>query len=292
MEARRFLLLLSLAVVVLAAIAVWFYPSSEDFRAENPFWNGLDTFNAEFPVRPLGSLEGLPLSPQGTTLIVIPYLPFTEPELVRLKDYLLQGGTLLLLDDYGYGNEVLEYLGLKFRFSGRPLLDPLFNYKNMWFPRIVDLAGDQGSLVLNHASSLSNAAEVEVIAWSSRFSFLDADNNGEWDEGEPRGPLPIAAQLKIGKGFLVAVADPSMIINSMIGMEDNRSFIQNCIQVQGSSPEIMVDQSRLPETPLDEAKERLAASRKGLSSFWGILGAIAVVLIVTLRPVWRRKHYM
>ena len=160
----------------------------------------------------------------------------------------------------------------------------------MWFPKIVDLADDEGSLVLNHASSLSDVADAESIAWSSRFSFLDGDENGKWDEGELKGPFSVAAQLRVGKGFLIAVADPSVIINSMIGMEDNRSFIQKCIQMQSPSPEIMVDQSHLPRPPLDAAKEKLAAARNSLSGFWGVLGAITVVLVVTLRPVWRRRH--
>ena len=83
MELRRFLVLLTLALVFALIIAVWFFPSNEDFRVENPFWNGTRHISTSYPVLPMESLSELPKSANGTTLILVPYL-MDRPKRYRL----------------------------------------------------------------------------------------------------------------------------------------------------------------------------------------------------------------
>jgi len=261
---RRFLSILALAIIVLLAIVIWFYPSSEDFRVENPFWNGAKAFAARFDASTLRS------------------------------SYVSGGGTLILADDYGYGNEVLDYLGLDARFVGEPLLDPLFNYKNGWFPRVTGftpspMTEDVESVILNHATSLETGSGFEVIAQTSKSSFLDLNGNLKWDEEEPTGPLPISARISVGEGMVILLADPSIVLNSMRGLEDNERFARNLLESRSPEPEILLDQSHLPEASLDEAKGRLRVARDALSNPLGIMGLVAAVLTVTLMPIWRRR---
>jgi len=291
---RRFLSILALAIIVLLAIVIWFYPSSEDFRVENPFWNGAKAFAARFDASTLRSLQDLPADPEGTVLVVIPYTDFTEAELAGLESYVSGGGTLILADDYGYGNEVLDYLGLDARFVGEPLLDPLFNYKNGWFPRVTGftpspMTEDVESVILNHATSLETGSGFEVIAQTSKSSFLDLNGNLKWDEEEPTGPLPISARISVGEGMVILLADPSIVLNSMRGLEDNERFVKNLLESRSPEPEILLDQSHLPEASLDEAKGRLRVARDALSNPLGIMGLVAAVLTVTLMPIWRRR---
>lgn len=293
MEPRKLLPTLMLAMVLLLVALIWFYPPTGDFRAGNPFWNGLTTFSTQFKASLIESFDSLPSAPKGTALILVPYGNFTEMELKELRDYVSAGGTLIVLDDYGYGNQILNRLELDLRFTGKPLLDPLFNYKNKWLPRITDFTptpttSSVGSIVLNHASSLSNISDAAVIAWSSRFSFLDLDDDSMWDPDEPVGPLPVAAYVKIVEGHVVAMADPSILINGMISIEDNPTFIKNLIELQGPNPKILVDQSHLPKTPLDEAKEVITTLYSMVSSPHGTLGLITVILALTLTPIWRK----
>ena len=294
MELRKFLLILTLATVILLALVIWFYPSSDNFRADNPFWNGIRDFSAQFKASLITSLDDLPHEPKDTTLVMIPYLHFSDSELDRLRDYVSNGGTLIVLDDYGYGNEIVDYLGVKTKFTHEPLLDSLFNYRNKWFPRITNFAPGpttEGveSIILNHASSLSDASEGEVLAWSSRFSFLDTNGNSTYDEGEPIGPLPVAAIVKVDEGKLVLIADPSILINSMGEMGDNYTFIKNVSEIQAPNPQILVGQSHLPEETLRQAKGILALLRAKLSTSLGILAIIVVALTLILRPIWRKR---
>jgi hypothetical protein len=290
---RKLLLILTLVIVLSLIAVVWLYPPNGDFRADNPFWNGLTTFTTQLRVSTINSFDSLRSPFKETALIVIPYAQFTETELDNLRQYVSLGGTLIILDDYGYGNQILSHVGLSMRFTDKPLLDPLFNYKNKWFPRITDfvqtpIAENVTSIVLNYASSLTNTSDTTVVAWSSQFSFLDLNGNSVWDTGEPTGPQPVAAFAKVGQGYAVAVSDPSILINSMINMDDNLNFIKNIIGIQASSPTIYVDQHHLPKTSLDEAKETIATVYELVSSPLGMLSLITVMLASALTPVWRR----
>ena len=276
-------------IAVMLTVLVWFYPSNSDFRSENPSWNGARDFISDFDAVPLGSLSDLPATGQGNTLIVIPYLSFSSAELEKLEGYINSGGTLLVLDDYGFGNEILEHLGLELRFNGSPLLDPLFDYKNKNLPKVITFGAVPAtdgieSLVFNHATSLESVPHDCVIAWSSYFSFLDENLDGEWDEGEPKGPLPVIASFKIADGELVVVADPSILISSMLDMDDNRQFVENI-----TPGRVFFDQSHLPEVPLDEAKVVLKLSRSATATIWGTLGLVLLLLVLTLEPVWHYK---
>lgn len=291
----KFLLILTSIILVLLAVVIWLYPSSEDFRDESPFWNGLKTFTSQSNASTVSSFNDLPSPPEDSTLVVIPQLEFTEPEMESLEKYLSFGGTIVLLDDFGYGNDILDYLELDVRFTQYPLLDPFYHYTNKWFPKITNFASTPAaenveSIVLNHATNLSNVSEEDVIASSSRFSYSDLNDNSTQDDEDLKGPLPVAAALEIGDGYLVLISDPSMLINSMEDMDDNHVFIENILKIKDPNPEILLDQSHIPEAKLDEVKTMLATIRSGLSSPFGISIVVVAALILTLSPLWFKNR--
>lgn len=290
MKQNKLLLTLIAVILFSMVVLVWFFPTNGDFRTENPFWNGLATFNSHFNVTSIDSLDRLPLDTERTALLIVPYEQFSSSELELLKSYVSNGGTLVVLDDYGFGNQVLKGIGLDLTFTGKPLLDPLFNYRNKFLPKITDfadtpMATNVSSVFFNHPSSLSDTPGVTVAAYSSRFSFLDVNGNDAWDADEPTGPLPVVAYCKVDQGYVVAVADPSLLINGMIELEDTLQFIDNVAGLQGTKAQIFVDQSHLPKAPLDDAKEILAAVYGVVASPLGALSLIAVILAISLKPI-------
>ena len=159
MKTSKLLLALTLVIIVSMLTLIWFFPPNGDFRVENPSWNGLSTLNSKAKLTVIDTFGNLPANPKGTALLIVPYEPFSDSELSQLKNYVLNGGTLVILDDYGFGNQVLNGVGLKMRFTGVPMLDPLYNYKDKWIPKITDFSNSSiganvSSIVLNHASSL------------------------------------------------------------------------------------------------------------------------------------------
>ena len=287
MMLRELLAYSCIGSIVLACILIWIHPATGDFEPDNPYWNGLKNFVSEYNVIVIKSLRDIPEG-EGVALFEIPYRPYETWELETLFDFLQGGGTLVLMDDYGHGNEILSYLGLNVRFGGTPLLDPLFNYKNKWFPRITNISDTPitsgvDTLILNHATALVNASDIEVLAWSSRMSFLDLDGDFTWDRGEPIGPLPVLACTRVGKGMLIIVSDPSILINSMINMEDNSVLISNIIEM---SSIVLFDASHIPETPLSKAKSDLRYAVSVISSPI-VSPALCVTLIIFfLRKLW------
>jgi hypothetical protein len=180
------------------------------------------------------------------------------------------------------------------RFTGQPLLDPLFDYRNKWLPKITDFtstpaSANVSSIVFNHATALNGTSDVSVIASSSSFSFLDVNANGAWDDGEPTGPLPVAAYVKVDQGYVVTVADPSLLINGMVSLDDNLRFVTNVVSISGGNPQVFVDQSHLPKAVLDDAKAGLAVVYGVVASPLGTLSLIVLVLALSLKPFWKRR---
>lgn len=294
-KTNKILPTLALLIIIVLSAVIWFYPPTGDFRVDNPFWNGMSVLNSQAEVVPLDSFSNLPASGSGTTLILVPYEQFSDTELSQLRIYVSSGGTLVLLDDYGYGNQVLAGLGLSMRFIGKPLVDPLFDYKNGQLPKITDFAplpftSNVSSVVFNHATALSGISGTTVIASSSSFSFIDENNNDEFDSEDIAGPLPVAAYTKINTGYIVTVADPSCLINGMISMDDNMLFISNVVSIQGNNPQVFVDQSHLPNAPLDEAKGTLATVYNVVASPLGTLSLIALALAISLKSLLSRHE--
>lgn len=292
MTLRKFLVSLAIVIVLILAVVIWVIPSDEDFRVENTFWNGSSRLSASQVVTPLETLADLPEVTEGATLILIPYIQLTPSELGEVIRFVSEGGTLVLADDYGYGNEVLSNLGIEARFSGRALLDPLFNYKNEQLPRVFNFVPDSvtdgvNSLVLNHATCLTDVEAGEVLAMSSSFSFLDLNDNCQWDEDEPAGAMPVISGHSMGSGRVILVSDPSIFINGMDALDDNYGVIENIVSISSSG--LYLDQSHLPHSDLHYTKNLLADVRSVVTTPVGTLALVAVLLILILRPMWPRK---
>jgi len=290
-ELRRFLLIITSVLIIALILSVWFFPSNEDFRVNNPFWNGIRDIEADYHIETLDSLDNFPSSPNEVTLITIPYREYSLIELQQLYRFVSRGGRLIVADDYGHGNQILEYLGIEVRFTGQMLLDPLVNYKNKYFPRVIHLKSDPltantDNLVFNHATSLSNINAENAVAVSSPFSFLDSNNDGARNEGEPTGPLPVISRHKMGSGEVISISDPSLFINSMDNIAGNGEFIQN---IADTSPTLFIDQSHLASSDLHRTRSWLQQARSLLSTSIGTVGLILAVIIAALIPIWHLR---
>jgi hypothetical protein len=286
------MMIFTLVLVITTGVILWFTPSNEDFRADNPSWNGGRELSDFVPITPLASLSELTPSPRGVTLIVIPYRQFDTAELEVLSNFVVGGGVLLLADDYGWGNQVLQHLGLGARFSGQALLDPLHCYKNKWFP-LVNCSQDEPltmgmeHLTLNHATVILDVAPDGVLASSSSFSFLDSNGNQVADETEPTGPLPVMSREVLGDGQVILLADPSVFINGMLDFGESKKLLEN---IAAASPSgLFLDQSHLETSNLRQTKDWMHAVRGMALTAPGALALVMVVLAIMLAPVWHRE---
>jgi len=256
-------------------------------------WNGLSNFSSELNVKFSDSLDDLPDVAEKTTLIIIPYLDFSDEDMSEIERFIETGGTLLLMDDYGYGNRILEFLGVASRFTNKPMLDPLFNYRSHNMPRITDFAPSVNEsgievILLNHATALTNIPESAQIAWSSSSSFLDINENQILDPDEPEGPFIIAAEFRLSNGTLALVSDPSILLNTMIDRDDNYSFIEYLTRYQ-ENKEILISTTCIPKVPLDTSKMILIDSRRVLSNPYALVGITAFVFVIVSRYTLKKE---
>ena len=293
MKTSRLIGLVIILVALVSLASIWLYPSVQAFMASNTMWNGINKFSRAYNVQNIDSVAALPTDPKQDVLIVVPYTHFSTDELIQMKQFVENGGELILMDDFGYGNSFLEYAGVPARFDNTSLLDPLFNYKNEYFPRILDFnAGVTGSgiklIAFNHGTALSGVSQSQALAWSSNMSFLDTNQNGNLDPGEPKGPFVVAASISLGEGTIDLVSDSSLIMNAAAGSNDNNAFVNYLMNSNGTPAKVLFDRSHVTKSPLDASKIKLNNVRGVLSNPYTLVGIIALVFVIITWYIYRR----
>jgi len=275
------LLPLALTAATLALLTA-VYPVNVDFSLENPYWNGMSS------LRDLGAIaarlaDAHALAPGEHALLIIgPSRPFSEGDARAVESFLARGGLVVVADDFGTANQLLEALGAPVRLAGSPLVDPLFFAGAPQLP----LAFWGGrKLALNYATAINATAcgACRVLAESSAFSYLDLNSNGRHELGEPEGPFPVAVELRLGAGRLVVISDSSLFINTMLRREANLDFL---LQLLGPRKPVL-DAEHWEETPLVRAKGLLSAAWRAASSP-EVKYALAL-LALTLALDWGRR---
>jgi hypothetical protein len=248
------------AGVVLSAVLMlsvgYYWPIQETYHPLNQDWNGCSRIaNITANTTLLLSYEK-PL-PSTTSLLAIigPSVNFTERESSSIVKFLTDGGVALLADDFGTGNSLLEGLNVSVRFSNQPLADLYYYSKNPDFPIITDFSPSPATdnltaIVLDRPSYINtgNSSSATSIGFSSPFSFIDAGGNGRPLTNGTINSYTVLATVRIGRGLLLLVADPSMFINDMIRLYDNMRLFQNVLKIGDGS--VIFDTAHLARAPL------------------------------------------
>ena len=285
-----------LLVALIALVALWFYPPSADFMVNNTGWNGVSQFSDRINATAIYTFDDIAAKPANTVLIVVPYAEFTSAELDQINSYVSEGGTLILMDDYGHGNEVLASLDVDYRFDPTPLLDPMIYHKNEKFPKITNmkasaLTHEVETLVFDHAVRLIDVPDTEVAARSSTFSFMDLDGDTMYDQNlEAQDSSVVVANTLMGEGRIISISDPSIIINAMLDMEDNYTIMANAVHLSTANSKIYLDQSHLPEEEFSKVKSVLETARGVAAYPAALLVMVGAVLLLALRPLWARRR--
>jgi hypothetical protein len=208
---------------------------------------------------------------------------------------------LILADNFGSGNSLLELMGLPIRFDGRLLTDTLFYTKQPTFPTVVDLpqsdlSNGVNELAMNYATALNitNDNSVRILATSTPFSFLDTNQNGVRDPGEPSGPFPVLAEQGVGKGSVIVFASPASFTNGMLNMADNSILLQNIVKTAAEGS-LFLDQTHLtpsPFTPANEVAQQVVqtALNGGMPGSMELTLTALAMCIVAVRYAYRRPQ--
>ena len=225
----------------------------DDFSPSNTAWNGMSSFVSVVKPTLLQNLTSLPASGQGFVLMEVgPSLPFAGDDAQRVSAFVRSGGTLVVADDFGSGNALLQGMGLSSRFSGSLLTDPLFNFLNSWLvvvPR-VDMT-NVSSLAFNYGTTLTVEDRGAVaLGYSSDFSYLYPAQAGQSVANAPKGPFPVLAKVPLGKGSVFLISDASVFVNSMLERNGNSALLKDL-----SGGTVLLDTSHLRVGPAGTVRD-------------------------------------
>jgi hypothetical protein len=250
---------IALSSVMMLSVG-YYWPIQEAYHPLNHDWNGCSRIANITPNAALLLSYNKPL-PNSTFLLAIigPSVNFTERESVSIGKFLTDGGVVLLADDFGTGNSLLEGLNVTARFSKEPMADLYYYSKSQDFPVITDFytspaTDNLNAIVLDRPSyiSLGNSILVTRIGSSSPFSFIDQSGSGNPSTNETINSYTVLATIRIGKGIMLLVADPGMFINDMIGLYDNMRLFQNALKMGDGS--VIFDTAHLTRAPLTDSR--------------------------------------
>lgn len=278
------------ALSALLMLSVGYYwPIQEAYHPLNQDWNGCSRIASVTENVTLLLSYDKPL-PNSISLLAIigPSINFTGREMSDIGSFLEDGGIVLLADDFGTGNNLLEGLNVSARFSREPLADLYYYSKNPDFPVITDLSPSPATsklsaIVFNRPSyiSIGNSSSVTKIGSSSPFSFIDFSGNGRPLANETIDSYTVLASVKIGRGVLLLVADPSMFINDIIGFYGNMRLFQNALKMGDGS--VIFDTAHLARARLTDwrimLKDGLDSTRLGKT---GTYLPVVVVMVLVL----------
>ena len=249
-EAKAVLSLLAILALVLTFTFIEYAPTTTDYSIYNYGWNGLSKIT-ELGSKILTDYESLSDLGNDTAILLIPQKELSRDEIEALTEYLLRGGLVIVADDTGIINDALNKLIGGIRITNLTVLDPAFKYRSQLIPKI-NITIDNTSLVAyaNVPSSLDIISDAwVVIGTSSKFSYLDLNNNLTKEIEEPQGPFPIIAYASCGSGKIFVIADSDIFINSMMELGNNL-----LLKLIVSNRTLFLDVSHLRLSPLDRVK--------------------------------------
>ena len=257
--------------ILLVAFTLYYWPIGDAYYPFNYGWNGCSTV---FMLPTHASLlysytDPLPAG-NGLLAIIGPRIAFSADEAGRIHDFLTGGGTVLLADDYGTGNSLLQNLNVTARFSGKAIADLYFYSKETIFPVISQfqpnpLTNNLTSILMAHPSYIENASTSGFmeLAESSPFSFIDNSGNGTFYGTEATQSYPVMASTRIGSGVLVLVSNADLFANELIDQLNNTILFRNLLS--NTSGTVVFDMAHVARARLTDIRAAFRSEVEGLA---------------------------
>ncbi|WP_456452437.1 DUF4350 domain-containing protein [Thermococcus sp.] len=165
----------------------------------------------------------------GVLIIIAPDLSYTSSELAQIRDFVKRGNTLLIADDFGYGDDILKALNLPVRISKYPLRDFFYEKDDRLIVavRISDpvLGRNVSRIIMNEPSAITVSRKGEVYA--SKVAMVNFHMR----------EFPILAEVPYGDGKVIVLSDPDILTNQLF--TENQQFLENLVSYIGAGTAYM-----------------------------------------------------
>src|SRR5689334_15100484 len=160
-------------------------------------------------------LDFTELTPEDGLLLLYPERSLDVDELSK---FMRAGGRVIMLDDFGRGESLLQNFGMKRVPSPRQPAESLRHNPQLPLAEPASahpVVADVNRVVLNHPTGLVHPDLSPVLRIRAAG-------------GEPEVVVAVAGA--VGQGRLLAVGDPSIVMNSMLRYAGNKSFARGLIR--------------------------------------------------------------
>ena len=295
-----------IAIVVVAAFLVsvpMLNTTKEDFSTYNTDWNGCSRVKElsardGHETRVIFSMSEIGGSTNGVLIMLNPdkRTAMTGQDLSDLKNYVQNGGCLVLANDFGNANAVVKGLGLvrSVRFDGALLRDNVTNWADDAHPLVTNVTPSSvtsgvHTLYFNYATTLDTAGpRVTVLARSAPTS--DVHTALGRNTRASGGGRPVLAHTTYGKGKVLLLSDPSVFINGMVDKGDNEKLFTNVIAnfTADAAGPVMFDESQRASHPVwSLAYDRVNADD---TIKYGVALCSMAVVVIGMHLLARRRR--
>ncbi|WP_162224312.1 DUF4350 domain-containing protein [Halorussus salinus] len=283
------LFVVAFGLIVGVGLLVTASTSTASFGAFNTAWDGTadfrglaDTTGTESQL--VQNTSEYTTRPAGETLAVIlaPDQPYQRQETQHIRQFVRQGGTLVVADERATPtNELLAAVGADARIDGTPLRDGRYHYQSPAAPQIRNLSdhpltANVSTLTLNHGSAVTpNTATT--VATTSGYAYRDINQNQQLDQAESVSQYPVITTEQVGDGQVVVIGDASLFINTMLEQGGNRQFARNLL---ATHQQVLFDYSHTAALP-PIMKMVLFLRQTPISQF--LIGGLGILVFTFLR---------
>lgn len=278
-------------IAVILAVVFAASTSTIAFSAYNSQWDGTDDIRAlsedidtEVTIAVNTSYYDRSPPEETVALVLSPETGYTQSERMRVAEFVRDGGTLIVAEDYkSHANPLLRSVGATARVNGTPLYDTQNYYRTSAFPKTKPThrhpaADNVTTVVFNHGTAV-DPGNSTIILRSSAYSYLDTTDDNDLNHNETLQRYPVGTVEEVGKGRVFVLGDPSLFINAMLERGDNAQFVSNLL---AEDERLLLDYSQSDSIPL------LARITLTLNHSPQLLTATGGALIVVLALLDRR----
>jgi hypothetical protein len=211
-----------LILVVIILLAFHLSATNLEYSRYNPSWNGTSAFFGylEDSTGYIEIQESRDILPYNASVLFLigPDGRFSGDEIRNYRSFAEKGNTIVIADDTGGSNVLLEGIGSSIRVIPGNLTSIERVYDDstsvLAYPVIKEAAfSDNGRILLNKPGYTSGGVPIYT---TSLLSWIDLNGNGRPEPEEHLGRYTVLTSEKIGKGRVYVLSDPGIFINGML----------------------------------------------------------------------------
>lgn len=283
----RELVLSLLYVVIISMLAIVLnMPSQTPYSPYNTGSKGYSKLLSSIPsieiVRSLDHIE-------PSSVVIIPLTKeVSSSTSVYLKNLTSAGATIVILDEEGCSNKLLEDLGLEIKIRKAKVLDEVSKHGSREYPVITIGFNSTTFKVVAHKPSYIEPLEEsseEIVGSTSDYAYVDEDGNSFYTLGEVMRRHIVIYSTSLNTSSLWVIADLDILSNRVIDYLDNKRFIETLT----SSRKTYIVLEGLDIDLFDIIKYVLT---KGVIGAYGGVFVFPLVFMVLLMIYIALEHYM